>query len=143
MKILIADDHAIVRKGLIELLREEFHDLEVFEALNSQQALDIVAKEHIDVILLDISMPGRNGIETLKQFRSQGVKAPVLMLSMHPEDQYAIRSLKAGASGFINKETATDELLTAVHRLLQGKKYITPSVAEKLIDSGELADKAG
>src|SRR5688572_30358042 len=143
MRILIADDHAIVRKGLIELLGEAFPSMVVFEAVNSQQTIQIVSSEVLDVILLDISMPGRNGIETLKQIRAQGIKTPVLMLSMHPEDQYAIRALRAGASGFVNKETATDELLTAVHRLLQGKKYITPSVAEKLIDSGELADKAG
>lgn len=141
MKILIADDHAIVRKGLIELMRDEFPQLEVFEAVNSQQTLEIVTRENLDVILLDISMPGRNGIETLKQIRSQGVKAPVLMLSMHPEDQYAIRSLKAGASGFINKESATEELLTAVHKILSGKKYITASVAEKLADVSDQGGK--
>jgi two-component system, NarL family, invasion response regulator UvrY len=132
MKILIADDHSIVRKGLIELLREEFSSIEVFEAVNSQQAIDIVSSEILDVILLDISMPGRNGIETLKQIRANGIKSPVLMLSMHPEDQYAIRALRAGASGFINKETATEELLVAIHRILGGKKYISDSVAEKL-----------
>jgi two-component system invasion response regulator UvrY len=141
MKILIADDHAIVRKGLIELLQEAFPAVEVFEAVNSQQAIDIISKQDLDVILLDISMPGRNGIETLKQIRSQGIKAPILMLSMHPEDQYAIRALKAGASGFINKESATEELLTAVHRILGGKKYITASVAEKLADVGEQGTK--
>lgn len=141
MKILIADDHAIVRKGLIELLRDEFPQLDVFEAVNSQQTLEIVTRENLDVILLDISMPGRNGMETLKQIRSQGIKAPVLMLSMHPEDQYAIRSLKAGASGFINKESATEELLTAIHKILSGKKYITPSVAEKLADVSDQGAK--
>jgi two-component system invasion response regulator UvrY len=141
MKILIADDHAIVRKGLIELLQETFPAVEVFEAVNSQQAIDIISKQDLDVILLDISMPGRNGIETLKQIRFQGIKTPVLMLSMHPEDQYAIRALKAGASGFINKESATEELLTAVHRILSGKKYITASVAEKLADVGEQGAK--
>ena len=137
MKILIADDHAIVRKGLIELLREEFPVLTIFEAVNSQQTLDILAKDSMDVIMLDISMPGRNGLETLKQIRANGVKSPVLMLSMHPEDQYAIRSLKAGASGFINKETATEELLTAVHRIIKGRKYISASVAEKLAQAAE------
>ena len=141
MNILVADDHAIVRKGLIELLSEDFKDLVAHQATNSQQALEIVAQHKLDVILLDISMPGRNGIETLKQIRAQGVKTPVLMLSMHPEDQYAIRSLKAGASGFINKESATEELLIAVHRLLQGKKYITASVAEKLADANDQSGK--
>jgi two-component system invasion response regulator UvrY len=141
MKILIADDHAIVRKGLIELLQEAFPAVIAFEAMNSQQAIDIVSREDLDVILLDISMPGRNGIETLKQIRAQGIKAPVLMLSMHPEDQYAIRALKAGASGFINKETATEELLTAIQKILTGKKYITESVAEKLADVREQGAK--
>ena len=140
MNILIADDHAIVRKGLIELLKDEFPKLKVFEASNSAQALEITSKQKLDVILLDISMQGRNGIETLKQLRAQGIKTPVLMLSMHPEDQYAVRSLKAGASGFINKETATEELLIAIRKVLTGKKYITASVAEQLLeDSGEKA----
>jgi DNA-binding NarL/FixJ family response regulator len=132
MNFLISDDHAIVRKGLRDLLQEEFPQAIFFEAINSQEALAVVSRHTIDVILLDISMPGRNGIDTLKQMRAQGVKAPILMLSMHSEDQYAIRVLKAGASGFINKETATEELLSAVHKVLLGKKYITPAVAEKL-----------
>jgi two-component system, NarL family, invasion response regulator UvrY len=135
MNILIADDHAIVRKGLIQLLREGFPAVSIFEATNSAEAIETARKTTFDVILLDISMPGRNGMETLKQLRADGVKAPVLMLSMHPEDQYAIRSLKAGASGFINKETATEELLTAIQKVISGKKYITASVAEKLASS--------
>ena len=141
MKVLIADDHAIVRKGLIELLREEFKLMQVFEATNSQQAIELINKEVFDIILLDISMPGRSGIEILKQIRSQGIKSPVLMLSMHPEDQYAIRSLRAGASGFINKETATEELLTAIHRVTAGRKYISVAVAEKLADLGNQGEK--
>jgi two-component system, NarL family, invasion response regulator UvrY len=135
MNILIADDHAIVRKGLIQLLREGYPAVNIFEAVNSAEAIDVTRTNQLDVILLDISMPGRNGIETLKQLRVDGVKAPVLMLSMHPEGQYAIRCLKAGASGFINKETATEELLGAVQRVLAGKKYITPAVAEKLAET--------
>jgi DNA-binding NarL/FixJ family response regulator len=124
------------------LLKEEFPSVQTFEACNSQQAIEMATNQSVDIILLDISMPGRNGIETLKQMKSMGIKAPILMLSMHPEDQYAIRSLKAGASGFINKETATEELLTAVHRILDGKKYITPSVAERLVDVGEQGTRA-
>ena len=134
MKILVADDHAIVRKGLIELLREAFPKCEIFEAVNSSEVMQQIKHQSLDIILLDISMPGRNGIETLKQIRTNGIKTPVLMLSMHPEDQYAIRVLKAGASGFMNKEAATDQLLTAVHSILKGKKYIPYSVAEKLLD---------
>lgn len=139
MKILIADDHAIVRKGLIQLLSEGFPDVMISEAVNSIEAISMVKNHSFDVILLDISMPGRNGMETLKQLRHDGVKTPVLMLSMHSEDQYAIRALKAGAAGFINKETATEELLTAVHKVLSGRKYITPAVAEKMASS--ISDK--
>jgi two-component system, NarL family, invasion response regulator UvrY len=142
MQFLISDDHAIVRKGLRDLLVEAFPEAVFFEAGNSQEAISIVTKQPIDVILLDISMPGRNGLDTLKQMRQLGIKAPILMLSMHSEDQYAVRVLKAGASGFINKETATDQLLAAVHQVLKGKKYITPNVAEKLVDTAGAGDKA-
>jgi two-component system invasion response regulator UvrY len=142
MKFLIADDHAIVRKGLVQMLREEFPTSEIIEVANSNEVLDQVRKQILDVILLDISMPGRSGIETLKQIRSEGIKAPVLMLSMHSEDQYAVRVLKAGASGFLNKESATEELLAAVHKVLSGRKYITAAVAEKLADTmGEYRNK--
>jgi two-component system, NarL family, invasion response regulator UvrY len=137
MNILVADDHAIVRRGLIGLLQEGYPSVSVFEAMNSSEAIDVARKQPLDVILLDISMPGRNGIETLKQLRVDGVKTPILMLSMHPEGQYAIRCLKAGASGFINKETATEELLGAIQKVLSGKKYITPAVAEKLAENVE------
>lgn len=135
MKFLIADDHAIVRKGLAQMLREEFSTAEIMEVSNSNEVLDQINRQIWDVILLDISMPGRNGIETLKQIRGNGIKAPILMLSMHPEDQYAIRVLKAGASGFLNKESATEELLAAVHKVLSGRKYITAAVAEKLAET--------
>lgn len=135
MKILIADDHAIVRKGLAQILMEEFSGADIIEVSNSYEVFNEINKHTWDVILLDISMPGRNGIDTLKQIRAIGIKAPILMLSMHPEEQYAIRSLKAGASGFLNKESATEELLVAVHRVMSGKKYISTSVAERLAES--------
>jgi DNA-binding NarL/FixJ family response regulator len=141
MNILIADDHAIVRKGLVQLLREGYPSVEISEAVNSGEAIEMAKKNNFDVILLDISMPGRNGIETLKQLRVDGVKSPILMLSMHPEAQYAIRCLKAGAWGFINKETATEELLGAVQKVLTGKKYITDAVAEMLADG--MSERAG
>ena len=141
MNILIADDHAIVRKGLVQLLREGYPSVNISEAVNSAEAIEMAKKNNFDVILLDISMPGRNGIETLKQLRVDGVKSPILMLSMHPEAQYAIRCLKAGAWGFINKETATEELLGAVQKVLTGKKYITDAVAEMLADG--VSERAG
>jgi len=134
MNILIADDHAIVRKGLIQILREEFSPAVCIEASNSTEVLEKVKGNIWDIILLDISMPGRNGIEVLKQLRSDGIKAPVLMLSMHPEEQYAIRALRAGASGFLSKDSATQELVSAIHKVLRGRKYVSTSLAEKLAD---------
>lgn len=135
MNILIADDHAIVRKGLVELIREAYPAANIVEVVNSLEVLDQLDKQPWNIILMDISMPGRNGIDTLKQIRANGVNTPILMLSAHPEDQYALRVLKAGASGFLNKESATDELLAAVHKVLSGKKYISAAVAEKLAES--------
>lgn len=135
MKILIADDHAIVRKGLTNILHEEFSELEIGEASNSNETITKTRKNNWDLILLDISMPGRSGLETLKQMRVDGVKTPILMLSMHPEDQYALRVLKAGASGFVNKDAATDELIKAVHKVITGRKYISTATADKLAES--------
>lgn len=135
MKFLVADDHAIVRKGLIQLLREEFARAEVTEVANSKAIMEAVKKQLWDAILLDIYMPGRSGIEILKQIRSNGIKTPVLIISMFPEEQYVIRALKAGASGFLNKESATEELLVAIHKILSGRKYISSLAAEKLASS--------
>jgi len=135
MKVLIADDHAILRKGLIEILHESFPTMEYFEASNSIEALQITRKETLDLILLDISMPGRNGLETLKQIRADGTQAPILILSVQPEDQYAIRTLKAGASGFLNKDSAPEELINAVNLILRGKKYISSNIVDKLAQS--------
>lgn len=132
MKFLIIDDHAIVRKGLSQLLKEEFPLAGVEEVSDANDVFERIRSCIWDVILLDISMPGRNGLDILKQVRAEGIKAPVLMLSMHPEDQYAVRALKAGASGFLNKETATEELISAVHKVLSGRKYVSSSLAEKL-----------
>ena len=135
MKVLIADDHAILRKGLIEILHESFPTMEYFEASNSIEALQITRKETLDLILLDISMPGRNGLETLKQIRADGIQTPILILSVQPEDQYAIRALKAGASGFLNKDSAPEELINAVNHILKGKKYISSNIVDKLAQS--------
>jgi DNA-binding NarL/FixJ family response regulator len=132
-----------VRKGLIQLLREEYPFAEVTEANNSSEVFEKIRGKIWDIIILDISMPGRNGVDVLKQLRADGCKAPVLMLSMHPEEQFALRVLKAGASGFLNKDSATDELVAAVRKVLAGRKYITASVAEKLADSAsEISDKS-
>ncbi|MEJ0032778.1 MAG: response regulator transcription factor [Bacteroidota bacterium] len=142
MKFLIADDHAIVRKGLIQLLREEFTMAEVKEVTNGNAVLEEVQKQEWDAILLDISMPGRSGIEILKQLRANGVKTPVLIISIYPEEHYAIRALKAGASGFLNKESANEELLAAVHKIISGRRYVSVAIADKLAqtlgDIGEI-----
>lgn len=135
MKVLIADDHAILRKGLIEILSNSYPNLMYFEASNGIEALQISRKNKVDLILLDISMPGRNGLETLKQMRSDGNTAKILILSVQPEDQYAIRVLKAGASGYLNKDSAPEELLNAVRTVMNGKKYISAAIAEKLAQS--------
>jgi DNA-binding NarL/FixJ family response regulator len=135
MKILVVDDHVILRKGLIQILLQEYPDANVVEAGNSGEAYREMKKQVWDLILLDISMPGQSGIDILKQIRAEENKVPVLMLSMHPESQYAVRALKVGASGFLNKQSATEELINAVKKVLAGKKYITPSVAESLLDN--------
>jgi two-component system, NarL family, invasion response regulator UvrY len=135
MKFLIADDHALVRKGLKQMLREEFPSAEVTEVGGSNEVLEKVMNQKWDVILLDISMRGRSGIEILKQIRANGIKTPILVISMYSEELYAVRSLKAGASGFVNKESANEELLTAVHKVLSGRKYISFPIAEKLAET--------
>jgi two-component system invasion response regulator UvrY len=135
MRFLIADDHAIVRKGLVQMLREEFHSVEVIEVSNGSEVLEQVRNQKWDLILLDISMPGRSGIETLRQIRESDAKTPVLMLTTHSEEQYAIRVLKAGASGFLNKESATEELLVAVQKVLTGHRYVSVSVAQMLAET--------
>ncbi len=142
MNILIADDHAIVRKGLVQLLLEEYPNATIVETTNSVEVFDKTKQYIWDIILLDISMPGRNGVEVLKQLRADGIKAPILMLSMHSEDQYAIRVLKAGASGFMNKDSATEELILAIRKVLSGKKYISESLTEKIADGSiDTSDK--
>jgi len=142
MRILVADDHTIVRKGIVQLLTEQYPQAEITEASSGQEALQHVMDSTWNIILLDVSMPGRNGIEVLKQIRSLHIHTPVLMLSMHPEEQYAIRALKAGASGFLNKERTTEELFDAIYRILLGKKYITASLAETLAENlGDIQDR--
>jgi two-component system invasion response regulator UvrY len=134
MNIFIADDHAIVRKGLKQLLREEFAAAQITEVSNGLDVLEKVRDKTWDVIMLDIGLPGRNGLDVLKQLKAEGIKAPVLMLSIYPEEQYAIRSLKAGAAGFLNKASATTELIAAIRKVLQGRTYLSASLAEKLVD---------
>jgi two-component system invasion response regulator UvrY len=135
IRILVADDHAIVRKGLIEILRETFLTAQFYEVTNGMDALIKVREGGWDLVLLDISMPLKNGIETLKQMGAEGIKVPILVLSMQPDEQYAIRVLKAGGSGFINKNNTTNELIIAVQKVLSGRKYISTYIAEIIAEN--------
>ena len=132
IKILIADDHAVVRKGLKQILAETPDMSVTEEAKNGNDVIAKVNQKEYDVIVLDISMPGKSGLEVLKELKSIKPKLPILVLSMHPEEQYAIRVLKAGAAGYITKESAPDELVAAIRKVSSGGRYITSSLAEKL-----------
>jgi len=132
INILIADDHPVVRKGLREII-EETSDMRVAdEASNGSEALAKLSNKHFDVVILDISMPGRSGLDVLKDIKKQKPKLAVLVLSIHPEEQYAVQVFKAGASGYLTKESAPDELLTALRKVSSGGKYVSSSLAEKL-----------
>ncbi|MGB8648767.1 MAG: response regulator transcription factor [Anaerolineae bacterium] len=133
LKILIADDHAVVRQGLRLILAEAFKKAVFGEAQNSQELLDLVRKGRWDALVMDLTMPGVNGLDLLKQIKYEHPEVPVLILSMHPEEQYAVRTLKAGAAGYLTKESASEELVNALHKILRGGKYINASVAEKLL----------
>lgn len=132
MRCLIADDHAIVRRGLGEILRDEFDRVHIGEAQNSGEALDLIWKQMWDVVILDISMPGRSGLEVLKTIRKSHPSLPVLVLSIHPEERYAVRVLKAGAAGYITKDQAPVMLARAVRKVCSGRKYISEELAETL-----------
>lgn len=132
MKILIADDHAILRRGLKEILVRELYGVTCGEAQNAEQVIAEVQAQEWDLLILDITMPGRSGFDVLRHLKALQPKLPVLVLSMHPEDQYGKRVLKAGASGFMNKECAPDELIKAVRRVLAGGAYVSPALAERL-----------
>jgi two-component system invasion response regulator UvrY len=135
LRILIADDHSVVRRGLKQILLEEFPSAEIGEVLDAESLIKKVMTSDWDVIISDISMPGRGGLDALQHIKQAYPKLPVLILSVHPEDHYAIRVLKAGASGYLNKDMAPEELVNAVRRVMLGKKYISPTVAEKLATS--------
>ena len=135
IRVLIADDHAIIRQGLKQILSDT-PDLEVQgEADGSVKALQMLRAAPYDVVLLDVSMPDRNGIDTLKLIKKEFPKLPVLMLSMHPEEQYAIRALRAGAAGYLSKQGAPEQLVTALRQVASGKKYVSAAVAEELANA--------
>ena len=135
MKILIADDHTIVRKGIKQILMEEFIEAVIEEVADGNEMLHKIRSEKFDIVISDISMPGRSGLESLKQVKEEFPKLPVLILSMHSEDQYAIRVLKAGASGYLTKDSAPEELVKAIKQILNTGRYISPAVADKLAEN--------
>jgi two-component system, NarL family, invasion response regulator UvrY len=138
IKILVADDHPIVRQGLKQIL-SEYPDMTVAdEAGNGKEVLSKVAKKDYDIVLLDISMPGRNGLDILKELKTKKPKLPVLVLSIYPEDQYAVRVLKLGASGYLTKESVPEELVAAIRKVARGRKYVSNYLAEKLASDLEI-----
>lgn len=135
MKILIADDHSVVRKGLRQILHEGFPGAEIAEVADAESMINQVIDKRWDVVISDLAMPKRSGLDALPQIKQINPKVPVLILSIHPEEQYAVRVLKAGAAGYLSKDAAPDELVNAVKQVILGKKYINASVAEKIATS--------
>jgi DNA-binding NarL/FixJ family response regulator len=132
LRVLIVDDHAVVRQGLKHILVEEWAGAVFGEAQNVSELLPLFRKATWDVVLLDINMPGRSGLDVLRDLRQEKPQIPVLVLSGHPEDQYAVRVLRSGASGYLPKETAPDDLIKAIRKVLEGGKYVSASLAEQL-----------
>ena len=141
LRILIADDHEVVRKGLGKVLTETLQPIKVDEAGNGQEAIGKVLKSEYDLVMLDIKMPGKSGLDVLKEIKQHKPKLPVLILSMHPEEQFAVRAIRAGASGYLTKECAGDELVLAIRKALKGERYISSSLADIL--AGELDSDSG
>lgn len=131
-RILIVDDHAVVRRGLKDIVVDSFPGTEVLEAADVDSAEKLVGKESLSAVILDISLPGRSGLDLLRELRQSQPNLPVLVLSMHPEEQFAVRVLKSGAAGYLTKDSAPEELAVALRAILLGNKYIQPSVAVKL-----------
>jgi DNA-binding NarL/FixJ family response regulator len=135
IRVLIADDHAIVRQGFKQIFSETEDLVVAGEADDGAEALQLARQQEWDVFLLDVTMPNRNGIDTLKQLKKEFPKLPVLILSMHPEEQYAVRAIKSGASGYLTKQSAPELLVTAIRQVARGKKYVSPAVAEQLANA--------
>lgn len=132
IKIIIADDHAVVRTGLKQIIESDPNLKVIGEASSGFELIEKIQEGNYDVVLLDISMPGKDGLETLKEIKKIKPKLPVLIFTVYPEDQYAVRLLKAGASGYLNKECEPEELIEAIHRVAMGRKYVSENLAELL-----------
>src|SRR3990172_5755324 len=140
LKILLADDHAVVRQGVKQILVAAFAQAIFGEAQNAHQLLELVHTERWDVVVLDLTMPGGSGLDVLKQIKQDHPQLPVLILSMYPEDQYAVRTLRAGAAGYLNKESAPEELVQAIRKVLHGGQYISSAVADELLSHARHED---
>jgi two-component system, NarL family, invasion response regulator UvrY len=141
INILIADDHELIREGLKKILKKE-SDMEILgEASNAQEVFELVKNRKLSIVLLDISMPGPSGLDVLTHLKQDHPKLPVLILSMHPEDRFAVRALKAGAAGYVTKDSAVAELVNAIRKVVGGSKYVSPYLAEKLADDLEQSEK--
>lgn len=134
-RILLADDHSFIRLGLIQLLQDEYPSAEIKEVADGNALIKEVMNGEWDLVISDLDMPGKTGLEALEQIKLLKPELPVLILSIFPEDLYAVRVLKAGAAGYMNKNAAPEELITAVQRIKLGRKYITPEIAEKLLET--------
>lgn len=133
IKVLMVDDHIMVREGIKRII-DDTNDIDIVaEAASGEEALKTLNNMGVDIVLLDISMPGKNGIQTLKEIKKHNPTMKVLMLSMHAEEQYAMRAIKAGASGYLTKDSASEKLVTAIRKIEQGRKHISPEVAELLV----------
>ena len=135
IRVLVADDHPLLRNGLRQVLSQEPDLTVIGEAENSEQVLAHVKEGNADVLVLDLTMPGRGGLDVLRDIRRENPTLPVLILSMHAEDQFAVRAIKAGANGYLSKDNAGAEVVKAIRKVLTGKKYISPSLAEMLANA--------
>ena len=135
MKFLIVDDHVVVRQGLRQMLADEYPPAAFGEATNAAEALQRVLHETWDLVLIDVTLPGRSGIDALADLRKAQPNLAIIVLSMHPESEFAVRALKAGAAGYLTKQSAAEELLDAVRKALRGERYITAALAEQLADT--------
>lgn len=142
IRILIADDHAIVRRGMKQILLEQYPSADIAEAGDAETLVAKVVEGGWDIVITDMNMPGRSGLDALHQIKQIDPALPVLIMSMYPEDQYALRVIKAGASGYLGKETIHDNLVNAIETVRKGKRFITPSIAEKLADAIDKAKKS-
>ena len=142
IRVLIADDHAILRRGLMEILTRDLKGAVCGEAENADQVLTQVQNSEWDLVILDVTMPGRSGVDVLADLKKARPKLPVLVLSMHPEGQYGKRVLRAGASGYMNKDSAPEELIKAIRKVIAGGRYVSPALAEVLaLDLGQGTDR--